>query len=160
MPIIFCFLTLFLFIYLEFSLFVWIAAHIGVLGLILLLMCAFLFGVFMLRARGWYALLQVQKQLAYGEIPTRSLFKSGLWIMAGILFMLPGFLSDLIALLLLLPPIGLWLEKLIKNRMTFFSAKIFQKNDRTFYGYRREERHDTVFEAEYEKQADEDKRIK
>ena len=157
MPALLFFLSLFLFIYLEFSLFVWIASHIGVLGLILLLIGSFLFGVLMLRARGWYALLSMQKQLAQGEVPTQSLFKSGIWIMAGILFMLPGFLTDIFALLLLLPPVSVLVEKLVKSRVTFFSSKIFRKTDRTFYGY---DENSEIFDVEFEKRADEDKRIK
>ena len=77
--------------------------------------------------------------------------------MAGILFMLPGFLTDIFALLLLLPPVSVLVEKLIKSRVTFFSSKIFRKTDRTFYGY---DENSEIFDVEFEKRADEDKRIK
>lgn len=63
----------------------------------------------MIRDRGWYILLNLQKQLFQGEIPTRALLKSGIWIVAGILFFIPDFLTDLIALFLLIPITSLWI---------------------------------------------------
>ncbi|HDR1569903.1 TPA: FxsA family protein, partial [Pasteurella multocida] len=112
MPLVLFLFIAFLFIYTELSLLVWIGSNIGVLSLILLLILSSLFGLFMIRARGWYTLLNVQKQLSQGEIPTRALLKSGIWIVAGILFFIPGFLTDLIALFLLIPITSLWIEKL------------------------------------------------
>lgn len=84
-------------------------SNIGVLSLILLLILSSLFGLFMIRARSWYILLNLQKQLFQGEIPTRALLKSGIWIVAGILFFIPDFLTDLIALFLLIPITSLWI---------------------------------------------------
>lgn len=55
-------------------------------------------------------LIKCTKQLSQGEIPTRALLKSGIWIVAGILFFIPGFLTDLIALFLLIPITSLWIE--------------------------------------------------
>lgn len=154
MPLILFILLAFLFIYIELSLLVWIGSTIGILGLIALLILSSVFGLLMIRARGWYTLLNVQKQLSHGEVPTRSLLKSGIWIVAGILFFIPGFLTDLFGLILLIPTTGLWIEKLISNKVQFFHARSFRKTHRTF------QQDNDVFEAEYEKQVDEDKRIK
>lgn len=112
----------------------------------------------MIRARGWYTLLNVQKQLSQGEIPTQSLLKSGIWIVAGVLFFIPGLLTDILAILLLLPSVDRFIFNLIKAKLSFFNSKILRKTDRTFRSYRAEG--NTVYEAEYEKQTDEDKRIK
>ena len=160
MPIMLFLLSAFLFVYIELSLLVWVGSQAGILGLILLLSLSFVAGLAMLRVRGWYTLVNVQKQLRNGEIPAQSLLKSGVWIVAGILLIIPGFLTDLFAVLLLLPPVRLFMQEIIKKRFRIFGSKIFQ-SDRTFYKYRRYERDDgTIFEAEYEKQTDEDKRIK
>ncbi|MFD1805288.1 FxsA family protein [Pasteurella oralis] len=154
MPLILFILLAFLFIYIELSLLVWIGSTIGILGLIALLILSSVFGLLMIRARGWYTLLNVQKQLSRGEIPTRSLLKSGIWIVAGILFFIPGFLTDLLGLVLLIPATGLWIENLIANKIQFFHARFFRKTQQGF------QQDSNVFEAEYEKQVDEDKRIK
>ncbi|MGY4676354.1 FxsA family protein [Pasteurella sp. P03HT] len=154
MPFLLFMLIAFLFIYIELSLLVWIGSAIGIFGLIALLILSSVLGLLMIRARGWYTLLNVQKQLSRGEIPARSLLKSGIWIVAGVLFFIPGFLTDLLGLLLLAPITSLWIEKLIVDKIQFFRARFFSKTDRTFHT------EGEVFEAEYEKQVDDDKRIK
>ncbi|HDR0857449.1 TPA: membrane protein FxsA [Pasteurella multocida] len=156
MPLVLFLFITFLFIYTELSLLVWIGSNIGVLSLILLLILSSLFGLFMIRARGWYTLLNVQKQLSQGEIPTRALLKSGIWIVAGILFFIPGFLTDLIALFLLIPITSLWIEKLITNKIHIVRSRFFRYSQKANHNQSEGE----VFEAEYEKQVDEDKRIK
>lgn len=80
MPVIIFFLAAFLFVYLEFSLLFWLGEQISIFGLLVVLLMSSLLGLFMIRARGWYTLLNVQKQLSQGEIPTQSLLKSGIWI--------------------------------------------------------------------------------
>ncbi|MGC6406340.1 FxsA family protein [Bisgaard Taxon 45] len=156
MPLILFLLIAFLFVYTELSLLVWVGSNIGILSLILLLILSSLFGLFMIRARGWYTLLNVQKQLSQGEIPARALLKSGIWIVAGILFFIPGFLTDLIALFLLIPITSLWIEKLITNKIHVVRSRFFRYSQKTQQGQAESE----VFEAEYEKQVDDDKRIK
>ncbi|HED4476904.1 TPA: membrane protein FxsA [Pasteurella multocida] len=156
MPLVLFLFIAFLFIYTELSLLVWIGSNIGVLSLILLLILSSLFGLFMIRARGWYTLLNVQKQLSQGEIPTRALLKSGIWIVAGILFFIPGFLTDLIALFLLIPITSLWIEKLITNKIHIVRSRFFRYSQKANHSQSEGE----VFETEYEKQVDEDKRIK
>ncbi|HHT7685329.1 FxsA family protein [Pasteurella multocida] len=156
MPLVLFLFIAFLFIYTELSILVWICSNIGVLALILLLILSSLFGLFMIRARGWYTLLNVQKQLSQGEIPTRALLKSGIWIVAGILFFIPGFLTDLIALFLLIPITSLWIEKLITNKIHIVRSRFFRYSQKANHSQSEGE----VFEAEYEKQVDEDKRIK
>ncbi len=156
MPLVLFLFIAFLFIYTELSILVWIGSNIGVLALILLLILSSFFGLFMIRARGWYTLLNVQKQLSQGEIPTRALLKSGIWIVAGILFFIPGFLTDLIALFLLIPTTSLWIEKLITNKIHIVRSRFFRYSQKANHSQSEGE----VFEAEYEKQVDEDKRIK
>ncbi|MGC6359570.1 FxsA family protein [Bisgaard Taxon 45] len=156
MPLVLFLFIAFLFVYAELSLLVWVGSTIGILSLILLLILSSLFGLFMIRARGWYTLLNVQKQLSQGEIPARALLKSGIWIVAGILFFIPGFLTDLIALFLLIPITSLWIEKLITNKIHVVRHRFFRRHHKTSTGQTESE----VFEAEYEKQVDDDKRIK
>ncbi len=156
MPAILFILSILLFIYAELSVLIWLGTHIGVIGVLLLLVLAFLAGIFMIRMRGWYSLTSVQRQLSRGEIPTRALIYSGIWIFAGVLLMIPGFISDILALTLLTPWGGRCVENTIKHKISVFSSRFFRKTDRTFH---RSPESD-IFEAEYEKQVDEDKRIK
>lgn len=156
MPILLFFIFAFLFVYLELSLLIWFATSFGVLALLALLILSSLIGITMIRMRGWYTLINVQKQLAQGEIPATSLLKSGIWILAGVLFFIPGLLTDVIAVLLLTPVASLWIEKLISNKIKFFASG-FSFRRQSGFGTEQDKE---IFEAEYEKQNDEDKRLK
>ncbi|SPZ21114.1 Suppressor of F exclusion of phage T7 [Providencia rettgeri] len=57
--------------------------------------------------------LQIQQKLASGESPAAEMIKSVALVLAGFLLIVPGFFTDFIGLLLLLPPI----QKLIVMRL-------------------------------------------
>jgi len=79
---------------------------IGTLGFfptLLLLLAAGALGAFLLRVQGWTTWFRVQQALARGELPARELIEGGLIAAGGVLLLIPGFISDLLALLCLLP---------------------------------------------------------
>ncbi|AWX14887.1 membrane protein FxsA [Mergibacter septicus] len=149
MPLLMFVLILFSFIYLEVSLLVWLGSAIGVLPLLALLFLSSCIGLFMIRTQGLYTLLSVRSQLQRGELPTRALFQSGIWILAGILFFIPSLLTDILALFLLIPSVGLSLEAFISRKIHLFSHhhSTFTPNQ------------DDIIDAEYQKKADDDKKL-
>ncbi|MBE2898272.1 FxsA family protein [Pasteurellaceae bacterium 20609_3] len=159
MPILIFFAIIALYVYLELTLLVSIGSAIGVLPLLLLLLLSSLVGLFLIRMRGWYTMMKLQQQLRAGEIPSRSLFQGAIWITAGVLFFIPGFLSDIFAILLLLPTTSLLLERwLIKRVKGFAFVQRFGHFKRQ--GQSNNAADDTVFEAEYAKKADDDRTLK
>ena len=160
MPFITFLFAVFLFIYVELSLLVWLGSHLGILMLILLLIGSSLLGIVIIRARGWYSLTRVKQQLTQGELPTDTIFSSLRWFIAGILFVIPGFVTDILACVLL-SPLGRYLiNTFIRSRFVLFQQNIF-KTDRTFYSSQGNCQNDSeIFEAEFEKEADENKRLK
>lgn len=160
MPFIAFLFAILLFIYVELSLLVWLGSHLGILMLILLLICSSLLGIVIIRVRGWYSLTRVKQQLTRGELPTDALFGSLRWLVAGILFVIPGFVTDILACVLL-SPLGRYLTNtFIHSRFVFFQQNLF-KTDRTFYSSQVNRQNDSeIFEAEFEKEADENKRLK
>ena len=160
MPFITFLFAIFLFIYVELSLLVWLGSHLGILMLILLLIGSSLLGIVIIRVRGWYSLTRIKQQLPQGELPTDALFGSLRWFIAGILFVIPGFVTDILACVLL-SPLGRYLiNTFIRSRFVFFQQNIF-KTDRTFYSSQGNCQNDSeIFEAEFEKEADENKRLK
>ncbi|WP_044469869.1 FxsA family protein [Mannheimia massilioguelmaensis] len=152
-----------IFIYLELSLLISISSVIGTLGTIFLLFLSGFIGIAMLRSRGIFTLLNLRKQINQGEIPLRTLTLSIVWMIAAILFIIPGVLTDLIALCLLFPPVQRWLGKLIMSKFNLINlgfnyqsaGKGFQQQ---FYGDK--EQSSEIFEAEYEKQTDEERWLK
>ena len=131
MPFIAFLFAVFLFIYVELSLLVWVGSHLGILMLILLLIGSSLLGITLIRVRGWYSLTRVKQQLTQGQLPTDALFGSLRWLVAGILFVIPGFVTDILACVLL-SPLGRYLLNLfIGSRLIAFRQNLF-KTHRTF----------------------------
>ena len=160
MPFIAFLFAVFLFIYVELSLLVWIGSHLGILMLILLLIGSSLLGITLIRVRGWYSLTRIKQQLTQGQLPTDALFGSLRWLVAGILFVIPGFVTDILACVLLSPLGRYMINAFIGSRFVFFRQNIF-KTDRTFYSSQDNGQNDSeIFEAEFEKEADENKRLK
>ena len=128
--------------------------------LILLLIGSSLLGITLIRVRGWYSLTRIKQQLTQGQLPTDALFGSLRWLVAGILFVIPGFVTDILACVLL-SPFGRYLLNLfISSRLIAFRQNLF-KTDRTFYSSQSNRQNDSeIFEAEFEKEADENKRLK
>ncbi|TNH08433.1 FxsA family protein [Testudinibacter sp. TR-2022] len=156
MPLLILFAIFGLYVYLELSLLITIGSAIGVFPLILLLILSSVIGLWIIRLRGWYTMLRLQQQLRQGEVPSQSLVQTALWLLAGVLFLIPGFLSDILAILLLMPFSAHLLEKYVSHKVrsfAVFNGRFAQTNDR----YRAD--NGTVYEAEYDKKVDEDKRL-
>ncbi len=99
------FLAVFLLIYIEITLFIKVAAVVGVLVTMLLVIFTSCIGVSLVRNQGLKNFMLMQQKLAAGESPASEMVKSVSLILAGFLLLIPGFFTDFIGLLLLLPPV-------------------------------------------------------
>jgi len=81
-----------------------VAGGIGVPETIALLLVVSAVGAWLCKREGLGVLRRIQKAVERGEMPTRQLVDGGLILFAGALLITPGFLSDLVGILLLLPP--------------------------------------------------------
>lgn len=89
----------------ELAILVWIASKTSVLFTIGLVLFMGVAGMLLARFEGLRVWRQVQMQLQRGETPTDSLLDAVLILVAGLLLALPGVLTDVLGLLLLVPPI-------------------------------------------------------
>lgn len=81
------------------------SAHaFGALETIVALIAISFAGAWLMKHQGFRTLAAVQDALGRGRIPTRELQDGALILLAGALLLTPGFLSDVVAILLLLPP--------------------------------------------------------
>lgn len=104
----------------EIAVLVLVGSEIGFFATISLILLSILAGTYILRTQGLSELGRVRNSFKNGTLKgTRSvvadMLHSLLKAVAGILLIIPGFLTDAVAILLLLPPvralIGLWLLK-------------------------------------------------
>lgn len=88
---------------LEIAIFAWVGGRIGVMGTIGMVLACAAAGALLLRHQGMNALRKAQLAIAEGRLPSTELADGLVLLVAGVLLITPGFLSDSLALLLLLP---------------------------------------------------------
>jgi len=103
---------------LEIAVFIQIGGVIGLgwtLGLILL---TAVLGSLALRLQGLATLSRARLLLDRGELPAKELFDGFCLVIAGVLLLTPGFVTDTLGALLFLPPLRDWLRGEFGRRMT------------------------------------------
>ncbi|MCR6629468.1 MAG: FxsA family protein [Magnetospirillum sp.] len=97
----------------EIALFVKSAQWLGFLPTLMAAVAAGAIGLALVRRQGFELLMRARTQFDRGEVPVREAFDAICLAMAGALLLLPGFFTDILAILLLLPPVRavlrLWL---------------------------------------------------
>lgn len=89
----------------EIAVFVVVGRQIGVLTTLALVLLTAVAGSILMRIQGFGMLARMQRELAEGRLPGRELVHGVMILVAGILLLLPGFVSDLLGLLLFIPPV-------------------------------------------------------
>lgn len=78
---------------------------IGVLPTIALVVLTAVIGAGLIRAQGLTTLGRVQQELERGELPAVGIIEAALLLVAGALLLTPGFVTDTIGFLILVPPL-------------------------------------------------------
>jgi UPF0716 protein FxsA len=81
-----------------------VGGAIGVLPTIALLIADSFLGAALLRSQGRAAWRRFNEALAAGRVPAREVFDGTMIILGGAFLLTPGFITDVIGLLLLIPP--------------------------------------------------------
>jgi UPF0716 protein FxsA len=87
-----------------------VAEAIGVLATVLLLLLSWPIGGWVLRERGRAAWRRLGTAVSAGRSPGREVLDGALVVLGGVLLIIPGFISDAIGALVLLPPTR-WLTR-------------------------------------------------
>lgn len=95
----------------EIYLLISVGRVIGVWWTIGLIITTAVVGVWLLRLQGYGALQRAQRSLEAGEIPTDSLMEGLFLLVAGLLLITPGFFTDTLGFLCLVPPLRLYLAR-------------------------------------------------
>nr|WP_263450478.1 FxsA family protein [Klebsiella michiganensis] len=98
-------IAVFLYVYIEISIFIQVAHVLGVLLTLILVIFSSVVGISLVKNQGFKNLMLMQQKMAAGESPAAEMIKSVSLIIAGLLLLLPGFFTDFLGLLLLLPPV-------------------------------------------------------
>ncbi len=105
---------------LEIYLLIEIGSIFGALTAITLVILTGFLGAFMARMQGLQTLFRIQESLREGRMPSGELLDALLIVIAGLVLLTPGFLTDSAGFLLLIPTtrnsIIFWLRRQIKLR--------------------------------------------
>lgn len=124
MPVLLLFIALPL---IEIALFIAIGSQLGVLVTLLLIILSAMLGVTILRGQQARAIALMQSGLRVdaGSFVAQGAFR----VLAGILLIIPGFLTDALGLILLIPPVQRFLVRMIGARTTVVSSHTYQQED-------------------------------
>ena len=93
-----------------------IGSHIGGFNTLLLVLMNTVLGALLARLQGLRTLRQIQLSLSQGQIPAEELIDGVLILFGGILLVIPGVLTDLFALVLLLPVTRTYFKRWLRRR--------------------------------------------
>ena len=100
----------------ELYVIVQVASSVGVLETIGLLIVISVVGAWLVRHEGMSVMRKVQTQLQQGQMPTKQLVDGALILFAGALMLTPGFVTDALGVLLLVPPTRIAIRGVLMRR--------------------------------------------
>ena len=119
---------LFTALFIEIAGFIIVGKYIGVLATLLLIILSMILGFALLKIQGITLLTKVRSELSAGHIPDRELAHGALMMLAAILLIIPGFVSDIIGLLLFIPFIRDVIWRFFSNKIEVRTT--FDENSR------------------------------
>jgi UPF0716 protein FxsA len=147
MPLLLLFLIALPFV--ELAVFIQVGAAIGLWATLSLVLLSAVAGMQLMRRTGFATLERVQESLARQDSPLPDVMHGMMLMVAGALLFLPGFVTDALGLLLLIPSIGsaagrgLWKTLLGSARVSVWASRGGE----------------TVIEGEYREVRDDPKRL-
>jgi UPF0716 protein FxsA len=112
----------------ELLVFIQVASWIGVAEAILLLVVVSIAGVYLAKRSGLSVWRRMVGEMHEGRVPAASIVDGALILLGGVLLLLPGFLSDVIGIALLLPPtragVRAFLRRHWAGRVAFGTARV------------------------------------
>lgn len=111
------FLLIILFPIVEIITLIKIGSQIGALNTIVLLILIGTLGSLSARMQGIAVLNKIQNNLNLGQMPDKQLLDGAMILAGGILLVVPGFISDILGLLLLIPLTRTLIKAVIQTQM-------------------------------------------
>ena len=121
----------------EIATFIKVGAQLGALNTIIFIFFTAFLGVVLVRWQGFHAVQELREAMDAGKAPVVEIASGALLLLAGVLLLIPGFVTDAAGFALLIPP----LRKALAGWLTAKAAQNAQVHVRTGAG-------GTVIEAE------------
>nr|WP_217702251.1 FxsA family protein [Vibrio ostreicida] len=131
----------------EIGLFISVGGYLGVWSTIGLVLLTAIVGASLVRSQGLQTLMSVQDRLQQGELPAQQIVEGVMLAAAGVLLLVPGFMTDVLGMLVLLPAPRAALAALLMRKVALggqFGGRHFDPSG------------DNTFEGEYHRTDDKD----
>lgn len=102
----------------EIGVFIAVGSQIGIGWTLALVVVSFLLGIVLFRRQGFSMLKAAQAEARAGIAPERPIVHGAMIVMASILLMIPGFVTDIFGLLLFVPPVRDAIWNAMRSRIT------------------------------------------
>ncbi len=99
----------------EISIFIQVGGFLGTFNTILIIFLTAAVGVYFVRQQGFRTFQKISSELQNQQVPVQGMFDGLVILVAGILLVTPGFLTDIIGFLGLVPQTRVFLLGIIKN---------------------------------------------
>lgn len=99
---------------LELALIIEVGRHLGVGTTILLILFTAIIGAYLAQTQGLSILKKIQLELNQGQLPSNQLLEGLLVLIGAILLLTPGFLTDTLGFLCILPFSRYWIRERLK----------------------------------------------
>lgn len=99
----------------EISIFIQIGSFLGTFNTVLLIFLTAALGIYFVKQQGLSAFQKITYELQNQQIPMQGMFDGLVILIAGILLITPGFLTDVLGFLCLMPMTRYYLLNIIKN---------------------------------------------
>lgn len=106
----------------EIAVFVLVGQAVGLWPTLLGVVVMALAGAALIRWQGFQVIADLRRTAARGELPGRQIADAMLIGLAGLLLLLPGYFSDLIGILLLIPPVRQLIYRQLKRSFVVTTA--------------------------------------
>ena len=130
----------------EIATFIQFGSFLGTFNTIILIFLTAVIGVYLVRLQGISTILNIQKDIVSGNAPIENIIGGLLILLSGLLLLVPGFVTDSVGFLGLIP----------------FTRKIFAnlliKRFMGQYGVKPQEQNDNIIDAEYVEVNNEDEK--
>ncbi|MEX0582282.1 MAG: FxsA family protein [Sneathiella sp.] len=127
----------------EIFVFIEVGSEIGALNTVVITVVTAIIGVFLIRIQGIGVLMRARATLDRQETPVNEIFEGIFLALAGMFLIIPGFVTDTIGFLLLIPPLRRSLAAYMARNSSFVAANVRHPGGRA-------SRDSTVIDGEYE----------
>ncbi len=109
--------------FIEIYLLIKIGSYLGAFNTVVIVICTGFLGALLARYQGLNTMLKVRASLERGEMPAEELLDALLILLAGIVLLTPGFLTDLAGLMILIPTTRLMFKRWLRKKFDAWTTQ-------------------------------------